>query len=365
MADMRTAFLAALLLALSGCASAWRDIGPNESDGSNDHQASTAGLTYQLAGDSNHLYAVSLNAGIWTRVSGKPWTQLVNSPALATSLAIDPADPAHLVSGDRNGNASDSDPSLFDMDLVGLHESHDFGGTWQFTFSPLTRLTATTAPPACAGLTSAAIPALMFSPTGTLFIGTPCGIGRRASGGSSFDFSSSPPDVGSVTAFAVSRLDTRTAHLWAIVKRLSNGHFAILHSFDDGVTWDRLKEIPSFLPAPNIGVSQDSSGDHFSLAAFGATAITVFKPLPERQNHSEILYYNYPADQFFAQELDDANNGTGLGGRRLVRSFPQRPPFDPGNGIRIFMSGGDDVLEATGVDLTGRLQWKADVRAPS
>ena len=119
----------------------------------------------------------------------------------------------------------------------------------------------------------------------------------------------------------------------------------------------------AYLPGPNIGVGHALRGDEFSLAAFGATAITVFAPLPDRQNHSEILYYNYPSDKFFAQELDNANDGTGKGGRRSIRSFPLRPPFNVGDGTRIFFNAAQDVLEATGIDLTGRLEWKDAVRA--
>ena len=355
--------LPAALIIVAGCASTASDVGPNDIDGTGEKNAAAAGLIYQLAGDSNHLYAISLNAGIWRRTPGDRWLQLRQSSPLATSLAVDPLNPAHLASGDRNGDASDRDPSRFDLTLAGVHESNDFGATWQLTFTPLTWLTAAGAPPACNGIQSLAIPAIAFTPVGTLLAGTPCGIARRPSGAPQFDLTNTPADVGLVTAFAVARIDQRTAHVWALARRLSTSRYVLLHSRTDGAQWDRVVDIPSFDAATGIGIPQGSGmpaprGDEFSLAAFQSTALLVFAPLPARDNHAELLYFSLPDNHFFLQELDNANDGTGLGGRRLLRAFPLHPPFAVGNGTRIFLDAAQDLLEGTGIDLTGRISWK-------
>ena len=114
------------LLLFTGCASSFIDAGPNLIDGSNDSwEASPTGLIYRLAGDEHTMYAVSLNAGIWRRASGEQWKQLPASSPLATDLAVDPNDPRHLVSSDRNGAASESNAARFDLNLSGIWESFD------------------------------------------------------------------------------------------------------------------------------------------------------------------------------------------------------------------------------------------------
>jgi hypothetical protein len=120
------------LLAFVGCAAAYRDVGPNDADGSrSNYSHSSTGLTYQLAGDQNTMYAVSLNAGIWRRNKGDQWRQLNQSSFLTTVLSVDPSNPAHLVSGDRDNNASQSDGTLFDLSLSGIWESFNSGDTWE------------------------------------------------------------------------------------------------------------------------------------------------------------------------------------------------------------------------------------------
>src|SRR5438874_8108756 len=124
---------------VAGCAAYTSiDVSPNDGDDSTYRQISAAGLISQLAGDENALYAVSINAGIWRRRAGGWWAHLQNSSVLTTSLAVDPLNPRHLISGDRNGDASQSDPSRFDLTQSGIWESFDAGDTWLWTFSPLT-----------------------------------------------------------------------------------------------------------------------------------------------------------------------------------------------------------------------------------
>jgi hypothetical protein len=352
------------LLAFVGCAAAYRDVGPNDADGSrSNYSHSSTGLTYQLAGDQNTMYAVSLNAGIWRRNKGDQWRQLNQSSPLTTVLAIDPSNPAHLVSGDRDNNASESDGTLFDLSLSGIWESSNSGDTWQLAYSPLTWLSnPATQNSYCKNTSSQVVSTIAFTPVSTILAGTSCGIARKKAGASSFDLTATPPDVAIVTAIAVGRKDVNTTLLWAFAQLNSTGARVFLSSTDDGMNWNVIK-IPPVVDGYTLpetdGEPASSRGDFHSLVAFGDSVMMIFKPNPDVSNRTGLLYFNLTSGVFSTQILgDDAHNGTGWGGRRSLSALPVAPPFTVGKGLRVFINTGQAVLEGTGVDGNGQIIWK-------
>lgn len=368
---MRIALVGTLVSLVTGCTAASVDVSPNDADDLPYHHISSAGVIYQLAGNQDALYAVSLDAGVWRRKRGGWWAQLPNSSILTASLAVDPINPRHLMSGDRNGDASQgvNDQARFDLAQAGVWESVDGGDNWTWSLTPLTRLTTPLAPVACNGLQSQAIPAVAFTPTGTMLAGTPCGIARRTSGASSWSYAESPGGIGLVTAFAVSRITPAQAVLWALARRLDNSGFVILTSIDDANSWTTFS-IPSLVDGLGIVQALNSSavstGDLFSLGAFDQTAVMVFNPTPRADtsdNRSVLLYFNRLSGSFSSDVLSNANNGTGLGGRRSFHTLPIRPPFAVGNGLRLLFNSGQDILEGTGIDAKGHVVWASVARS--
>jgi hypothetical protein len=308
-----------------------QNISPNLPDGTVQARPSTAGRTLAVAGDTTALYAVTLDAGIWKSVNNGPWTQLTNAPEQAYSIAVDPNNHAHLAVGTRNGDAADPR-----VNTGGVYESFDAGATWSYTFDPLSR----------PGTTDQVIPALAFGPTSTLFIATANGIGRKASGTSTFDFSHSPVGVGLVTGISVSQ-----TKVWARTPT------QLLVSSNDGVTWTVIP-IPTSLNGFNI--SFNARGDVFSLGAIDSTAVLVFKPNPDTVgNKNTVLLYDAASGNWLTQVLD-TGDGTGLGGQRFEKSFLLNRPDLPatlGQRFRIFASFGEDIEQAVGRNADGTLQW--------
>src|SRR5207302_7679700 len=130
------------------------DIGPDTTNGTvSSLNIATSGLTIGLAGNVSVLYAVSLNAGVWKSVTGGQWMQIAHSPQYAYCVTIDPNNAAHIVVGERDGDASD-----IHQNRSGVWESFDAGNCWNYSSDPLS----------LAGCTSQAIPAVVFSSQSTL-----------------------------------------------------------------------------------------------------------------------------------------------------------------------------------------------------
>src|SRR5665213_2807802 len=195
MRALRIWFVLIVTFWLSGCCTSMcvRDIAPNTSNGTSQAGSSTAGLTYDLAGDDGLLYALSLNAGLFRSRNGGPWVQLAHSPSMATKVLADPFNPQHLFVGERN---SDAEPTR--LVRAGLWESSDAGDTWKLILEPARHA-------ACQADNLQAVPAILMNvSTNTVFAGTGCGIARRKAGATDFDYTESPQDIGPVTAFASS-----------------------------------------------------------------------------------------------------------------------------------------------------------------
>jgi hypothetical protein len=343
------------LIAGVGCRTVHRqDISPNAPNGTLE---GTAGLTYGLAGSESMLYAVSLNAGVWKSVqqnaSRGPWSMLANSPPLASSMAVDPNNPAHLAVGERNGDAR-----RVDLNHSGVWESVDGGDSWALTLDPFSQ-------EACVAAQSKAIPAVLYSRKSTLLAGTPCGLARKATGAGAFDFHFSPMAT-VVSALAESRRADGAWLLWALVaNQASPSMFSVMWSSNDGVSWT-VEDIPA--KVNGYGISFGGRGDPFSLAAFDDTAVLVFAvsdtsdPSVKQQiGNANTLLYHKASGGWSVQALTGiSNNGTGLGGRRNLKSFvldPNAVPATVPQAVRVFFIGGQDLLSATGVS-NGQLTWQ-------
>ena len=366
----RIAFLFAVLLSCAGCKAGYTDVGPNVGDGKRSAGPSSAGLTYQLAGDSNTMYAVSLDAGIWRRRKGSTWQELPQSSRLATSIAVDPSNPNHLVTGDRNNDASEVQTSQFDLSLSGIRESFDAGDIWQLSFSPLVWLANPTGHSYCNTISSQAVPVVIFTPSSTILAGTSCGVARKKTTEQTFDFTATPPDIDLVTAITFARKDVSTTVIWALARRHSNQTFVLMSSPDEGVSWTVTNLPPNpvngFTIPQTDGEPLSSTGDFHSLLAFGDSVAIIFKPNPDAGNQTGLLYFNRATGAFSTQLLGpDARNGTGggnLGGRRSLRTLYISPPFAVGMGMRAFVNTAQDIIEATGLDKNGQITWKHRVR---
>ncbi len=259
----------------------FKDISPDAANLTPFHKSSTAGLTLQVVGHERELYAVSLNAGVWRSLSGGPWVQLQGPPgaypARAYCIAMDPRNFAHLVVGERDGDAIN--PT---QDRAGVWESFDSGNTWTCILDP-----ATDAPGGCS---SQAIPAIAFGSQG-LFVATACGFAIRRSGDSTFQWVSQNPLNGQpitlATALAVSE-----NKVWARIesRNLQNPaqtDYTLL-------IWSPFSPIEP-IPIPAHAIFDAARGDRFSLAALDSNAyISVLgDPTPDGlNNYNTVLIYD-------------------------------------------------------------------------
>ncbi len=308
-------------------------IGPDLRHDTIQGRSSSSGSMVALAGDERTLYGVSLNAGVWKMSVRSPWKQLRNSPRYAATIAIEPGRRSHVVVGERSGDASP-----LALERCGVWESTDSGETWDFAFDPLVYGEAQV------------VPAILYAPSKTLFVGTLAGIARRPAGASEFEFRSGGP----VRALAASRDEATGKDLvWA---KIGNG---LLVTEDDGETWTGAP-IPPVVDG--YGTTGASRGDSFSLCAAGRTALLLCVPdgntekskLDAIGNRNGVLY-RHPDGRWSFQVLD-TGNGTGIGGRRFLRAF--RLPRGGGRiELRVYLVAGQDVMEARRMDAEGRFEW--------
>jgi hypothetical protein len=334
---------AAALFLLSGCSNPeLQDISPDTANGVSLGSPSTAGLTVSLAGDSQRLYAVSLNAGVW-RSDGPthPWEQLHASPARAYSIASDPADNQHLIVGEREDDKASSSARH-----SGLWESRDGGSTWVYVLDPVTL-----------GCATQAIPSVAFSKTGIAFAATACGVALRAPGAANFQLASNTSQAGPITAIAISPNAT-----WA------RSADRLLIGDSIGQLWE-VKALPAYAVA-----GQGSAGDLYSLAAtdsfayFTCCSASVPPNCADPANPgtygslNTLLIYNLEFDTWKLQPgLDTAQgtpglgcDGTGLGGSKFVHIFTSSQLLPGVPPLKLFVySTAQDIYEATGFNSDG------------
>jgi hypothetical protein len=337
------AFALVAVAMTTGCAGTiFVDISPNAPSG-----FSSGGLTYALTGADAGLYAVSLDAGLWSSPTSRIWTQL-RGPRYALSVAVDPADPTHLAVGERNGDARE-----VRLNEAGVWESFDTGITWSYTLNPLVLPDPSTGTVPCS---SQVVPSVIFTKNSTLVAGTACGIARKAKGAASFTAATAPAGTGFVSALVASQ-----TKVWA---RTLDGR--LLVSVDDGKTFAAATSKP--LPS---GVGFGARGDDFSLAASDDAAAmsgccASGGPGPVNGHlANEMIIYNVGADSWTVEPILDASGtstteGVYVGGRRFMRSF------NTGTGVRFFFCNAQAVWE---VDLAGTHTLIAssgvDIPAPS
>ena len=336
-----------LLFVFTGCGTVVYDISPNIDNGIVSSGASSSGLIVSLAGSASTLYAVTANAGVWRTppsLGGPPdperkdpaWAQLWKSPERAYCIAVDPSNSLHLVVGERDGDAGAS------ANHSGVWESFDGGFTWPQSryFDPRSQN----------GCSSQSVPAVAFSQKSTLLIATLCGIGVKTSQAATYTFPTLPAGVGPISALVASE-----TKLWA---RDRNG--ALIVSTDDGTSWKLATTQP--LPA---GTSFPSPGDSSSLGAFDNWVFmsTLGENNGSGNNFSQLLIFDVQNSRWLVQKrIQNALNGTGAGGRRLVKSYVfQNQGLGNqghiGEDLQLFFCTAQEVFRATSQNPDGTLTW--------
>jgi hypothetical protein len=294
------------------------DLSPAQPANVSPASESSAGSILAVAGTWHRLYAVSWNAGVWASSDGGGWYQRQDSPPFAYCIAVDPADDAHVVVGERPGDVNTR------VTPGGLWESTNAGDGWtQVPLQPGT------------GCIVNAVTCLFFSHASTLYVGTACGVGRRRAGDQAVSFVATPgrlkrkpgnttpiPALGPITAFSESVTAAGAFRIWARTAT------ELLFSDDDGSSWT-VVDVPAKIDGYDSTGMSRRNGDWFSLAAFGDSVCFFFKPggntdpaiLQQIGNASTLVYYNDLGQKPFSVQVLPAGDGTGAGGKRLVKSY--------------------------------------------
>src|SRR5262249_46924532 len=147
-------------------------------------------------------------SGVWKSSNGAPWVQLYEAPSEAAlegpQIAAAQGNSSHVAAGNLRGG----------------WESTDGGNTWAYVFDPTSK-----------GCGSQQVIAVAIALDGSLVMSTACGIGHKAAGSSSIDFTSTPDPV---LALAVSE-----TKVWARTPR------ALLVSSGNGKSWSAPIPIPN------------------------------------------------------------------------------------------------------------------------
>ncbi|MGW4047316.1 WD40/YVTN/BNR-like repeat-containing protein [Streptomyces sp. NPDC004721] len=279
---------------------------------------STAGRSVSIAGNADELFVFNQQAGVWKNTGELNWSALPRSPLTASifppsQIDVDPVAGGHVVAGT----------------LQGAFESTDGGSTW----TPIQQ----TWP--CG---SAAIRAVAFAKNSELVLATDCGIATRPAAGQPFTYF---PTAAGVGALAVSQ-----TKLWAC------SHGSLFVSTDNGATWTALLTNNTAL----------NSLDSRSLAAFDNFVYfeSSVSGLGGCGSGNIIGVYDVANNILTTQPVTASGrqtcDGTGLGGRRFVRSFildnPALPAtIGPAGRLQLFFGAGQEVYQALGSDPAGNI----------
>ena len=318
----RISFLAAafLLIPISGCVRpTLQDISPDLPDGTVRANPSPAGLTVSLGGGSNYLYAISLNAGIWRRTPpNSPWQQLLNSPKRAYSLAVDPENPQHIVTGEREDRTLPIASAT-----SGVWESFNAGDTWQYILNPISL-----------GCSSQAISSVAFSAERSLFAGTTCGVARRI-------YTTNAFTVAAAQGTAVSALVATPSRIWA------RNATQLLFADNAGNNWQTVS-IPEQYTAQNQPYSLGASGD---FAYLGCCVVKV-PPSPCGGDNTIAIYNSISNSWYMQPRINPPSevpaigcSGLGLGGSLFLRSFFTVPTNS--KSLILFDSSSQEIYEST------------------
>jgi len=352
---LRSGVVLLFMLSLSGCpgpagpSPTLSDISPNQDyDRPATIEPSTAGVIIGLAGGYDTLWAINPNGGLWRSYprSGSGWAHPViypweavwgvNAGELVAAIAADNRE--HVAIGEHDGNAIHAEDNQ-----AGVWETWQAGVPWVDYLDPRSH----------SGCSSQAIAGLVFTTrhSSALIAATACGIAVKTGKGQPWQFPSSPFGAQPVTAVVTSE-----TKVWA---RDAAGRLAV--SSDEGQTWKLATNKP--LPAGTNFSSQ--RGDAYSLGAFDSGAFMSClgddngKLNGKRNNYSQLLIYDVASDSWTLQKriFDPADNptndpslgalnGTGLGGRRFIRSFVLGDQGQVGYDLQLYFCDAQEVYKA-------------------
>lgn len=343
---IRNVFLLLSVILFSGCHTSLDDISPEKANGVSQGSSSPAGLIIAITGTRDAVYAVSPNAGIWKNAMDEnrlfgAWTQLQASPRYSNCIAVDPLNNQHIVVGERNGDAINSSDNK-----CGVWESFDGGTTFPkvYYFDP--SMYQAVLPD---NLRNQLITSAIFTPQRTILVATTYGIARKAIGTSKYDFSHSP------SSSLITALATFDDYI------LARDEKNIYISNSDGTAWATIP-IPPVVD--DLNVTWNARGDLFSIAGMkniDGTKFFVylsFKPTNDVGNKNSILIYDMLNNVWHSQLLV-TRDGTGIGGRRFIKSFNiRKKPKQIGYGDQLIYCGAQELMQATGIDNNGIPTWK-------
>lgn len=272
------------------------------------YSPSPTGVIYAVAGDQAVTYAISLNAGVWRGGAGLPWISLPKSPRFSQCLSVDPSDRSHIFVGERDGDAAAGAAA----NHAGLWESRDLGVTWSYALNPLT-LTLAGSSLAC---TSQAIPCVFATADGGLLAGTQVGVVQRVGKAGPVLPLAGFWGRGPITGVAQTTTNSRTLILARTVNQL-------LWSFDGGVTVNAVgppAQANDGAGNPRQMVPASSPGLGFGFAAYGGRAAFIVSVDPAYPRLAS-LEFDVDANTWRVDSVG-AGDGTGLGGRLLIKAQP-------------------------------------------
>lgn len=284
---------------------------------------SSCGRVIGIVGTNNTLYARTEKSGIWKSKSGGPWISLANSPSDAAlagpQLAANPNDGNQLLAGGTSG----------------AWHSIDGGATWSRVFDPKTN-----------GCTSQQVAAVAFAQDGSLLVGFECGIVHRAPASTSFDFTATP---GAIQAFAVSQ-----SKVWA------RSDTALFVSSDNGRTWSAPFQMPSAVSFDRFTTSCVAGFDSFAYVPFSVAGAAPAGSCGQCGADVKLLVFNAARASWTTQNVVfngcNACDGTGLGGRKFLKSFitsDASQPLAVGGRLQLFYGTGQEVYQALGLNADG------------
>jgi hypothetical protein len=286
---------------------------------------SSSGRVIGVAGGIAALYAMVEKAGVWKSANGGSWVQLSAAPGGGSlegpQIAVDPGNGNHLAVATASGG----------------WESADGGLTWNKAFDPKT-----------VGCSSAKASAVIFAQDGTLFVGYSCGIAHRPPSSSTFIVFSTTADV---RAFAVS--DTR------FFARTPRALF-VSAAASASVNWTGPFVAPISMQFDFLSTFSVAAFDTFAFLPFSTSGAVQTSPCGLCGADVKVAVFNANTGTWSTQSVDfggcHACDGTGLGGRKFIKSFIRNPvtlPNSVGQRVQIFYGVGQEVYQAKGLNSAG------------
>lgn len=317
----------------------------------------TAGLTYEIAGNKNELYAVSLNAGVWKTETQEgstfaKWRQLENTPRYSSCIAADPQFANHIVVGERLGDHYISNSS---NSYSGIWESFDGGATFDNKyFLPYLNSSGQSIKLGANDYDNYPVSDIIITNKSTTIAATPFGIARREMLGKW-----EKTLTADITAIAF-------YETWIVARSINQ----IFLSNDDGKTWKWKEFIPVKYSSSEYDLALDREGKYSVsiLASKKHENIFVYIPASNKDtktNYPSLLIYKLRADNISShwsnQDISIIGRGTGLGGRIFIKSFllqDQTLKNDIGGKSQLIFCVAQDLLKAINITKDGHPDWE-------